>query len=52
MFNSSISTPCCVFNKSVSQYIGNYRQTSNVSHTLVGNKIVDHSTPTTTSFST
>ena len=40
----------------------NYRKTSNISHTLVGNKIVDHSdvvgaspvgaTPTTSSFST
>ena len=42
--------------------IGDYRQTSNISHTLVGNKIVDHSdvvgtppasaAPTTASFST
>ena len=42
--------------------IGNYRQVSNISRTLVGNKIVDHSdvvgaspvgaVPTTSSFST
>ena len=46
----------------VSQIINNYCQTSNTRHTLVGNKIVDHSevvgalpvgaTPTTSSFST
>ena len=46
----------------VEMYYSNYSQTTNVSHTLVGNKIVDHSdvvgaspvgaAPTTSSFST
>ena len=48
-----------MMNKTKNRY---YRKTSNISHTLVGNKIVDHSdvvgaspvgaAPTTTSFST
>ena len=46
----------------MTQFNGVYRQTFNISHTLVGNKIVDHSdvvgavpvgtAPTTFSFST
>ena len=46
----------------LNESIVNYCQTSNISHTLVGNKIVDHSdvvgaspvgaAPTTSSFST
>ena len=41
----------------VHKYTNHYRQTSNISGTLVGNKIVEHSdvvgaAPTTSSFST
>ena len=46
----------------IGRYVSRYRQTSNISYTLVGNKIVDHSNvdetspvvaaPTTSSLST
>ena len=57
-YNHSQSKP----NKTMCTICGIYRQVSNISHTLVGNKIVDHSyvvgpspagaAPTTSSFST
>ena len=54
--------PCRAWNVWNGETVLTYRQVSNISHTLVGNKIIDHSqivgaspvgaAPTTSSFST
>ena len=59
---NKMKTQCIIFVLFQSHYERAYRQTSNISRTLVGNEIVDHSdvvgaapvgaAPTTSSFST